>query len=148
MWYKTRDEQYAHQTTHRMARPIGHRFVDCLFSTLPRDPRVANPSAYDAARLAERGIVPRYPAHRHFAHLGDRLRSGLPPASAMGDLALGFHWTWVTNIARGYASRQLVTHDRASRHSSSWMPSRHRPLHEFQPVPTPRLRSLSTPTPQ
>ena len=131
-----------------MARPIGHQFVDCLFSTLPRDPRVANPSAYDAARLAERRIVPRYPAHRHFAHLGDRPGTRLPPTSAMADLTLGVRWTWVTNIARGYASRQLVTHDRASRYRDSWMPSRHRPLHEFQSVPTPRLRSLSAPTPR
>ena len=131
-----------------MARPIGHQFVDCLFSTLPRDPRVANPSAYDAARLAERRIVPRYPAHRHFAHLGDRPGTRLPPASAMADLAFGFCWAWVTDIARGYASRQLVTDDRASHYGGSWMPSRHRSLHEFQPVPTPRLRSLSAPTPR
>ena len=131
-----------------MARPIGHQFVDCLFSTLPRDPRVANPSAYDAARLDERGIVPRYPAHRHFTHLGDRPGTRLPPASAMADLAPRFYWAWVTNVARGYASRQLVTHDRASRYRDSWMPSRHRPLHEFQPVPTPRLRSLSAPIPR
>ena len=131
-----------------MARPIRHQSIGCLFSTLPRDPRVANPSAYDAARMAERRIVPRYPAHRHFAHLGDRLRTRLPPASAMADLALGFCWAWVTDIARGYASRQLVTDDRASRYSGSWMPSRLRSLHEFQPVPTPRLRSLSAPTPR
>ena len=131
-----------------MARPIGHQFVDCLFSTLPRDPRVANPSAYDAARLAERGIVPRYPAHRHSADFSGRFGTGLPSASAMADLAPRFYWAWVTNVARGYASRQLVTHDRASRYRDSWMPSRHRPLHEFQPVPTPRLRSLSAPTPR
>ena len=130
-----------------MARPIRHQSIGCLFSTLPRDPRVADPFAHDPAKVAERGIVPRYPAHRHFAHLGDRLRTRLPPASAMADLALGFCWAWVTDIARGYASRQLVTDDRASHYGGSWMPSRYRSLHEFQPVPTPRLRSLSAPIP-
>ena len=131
-----------------MARPVRHKSIGCLFSTLPRDPGVADPSAYDTARLAERRIVPRYPAYRHFTHLGGRPGARLPAASAMADLALGFCWTWVTNIARGYASRQLVTHDRASRYGGSSMPSRYRPLHEFQPVPTPRLRSLSALTPR